>query len=134
MVEDAAVQTSSRPARESRFSATAGFSKAHIKSLISIASLPESVEDQRNSGARLPRIFTGSRSGKRPRMSCVCQMYVGGQTNISYTADRYLTTARKNKAAFIWEASPARSDLTHLQLHRESAGLQCPANPRHPEG
>ena len=33
--------------------------------------------------------------------------FEGGKTNISYNCiDRHLTTARKNKAAIIWEGEP----------------------------
>jgi acetyl-CoA synthetase len=47
--------------------------------------------------------------------------FVGARTNIAYNClDRHLTTARKNKAAIIWEGEPgdeAHSDLSGL--HRE---------------
>jgi acetyl-CoA synthetase len=47
--------------------------------------------------------------------------FVGGKINISYNClDRHLTTARKNKAALIWEGEPGDSrTLTYAQLHRE---------------
>jgi len=47
--------------------------------------------------------------------------FVGGQTNISYNClDRHLTTARKNKAAIIWEGEPGDERvLTYQGLHRE---------------
>lgn len=47
--------------------------------------------------------------------------FVGGKLNISYNClDRHLTTARKNKAALIWEGEPGDSRvLTYAQLHRE---------------
>mgnify|MGYP002777731752 CR=1 FL=1 len=47
--------------------------------------------------------------------------FVGGQINISYNClDRHLTTARRNKAALIWEGEPGDSrTLTYAQLHRE---------------
>lgn len=47
--------------------------------------------------------------------------FVGGKINISYNClDRHLTTARKNKAAIIWEGEPGEErTLTYLQLHRE---------------
>ena len=46
--------------------------------------------------------------------------FVGGKTNISYnTTDRHLTTARKNKAAIIWEGEPGDTQiLTYQELHR----------------
>jgi acetyl-CoA synthetase len=47
--------------------------------------------------------------------------FIGGKLNISYNClDRHLTTARKNKAALIWEGEPGDSRvLTYAQLHRE---------------
>ena len=47
--------------------------------------------------------------------------FVGGKINISYNClDRHLTTARRNKAALIWEGEPGDSrTLTYAQLHRE---------------
>jgi len=46
--------------------------------------------------------------------------YEGGKTNISYNClDRHLTTARKNKAAIIWEGEPGEQViLTYQELHR----------------
>ena len=47
--------------------------------------------------------------------------YEGGVTNISYNClDRHLGTARKNKAAILWEGEPGdQRALTYQQLHRE---------------
>ena len=47
--------------------------------------------------------------------------FVGGRTNISHNClDRHLTTARKNKAAIIWEGEPGDERiLTYQALHRE---------------
>src|SRR5256885_14972736 len=47
--------------------------------------------------------------------------FVGGKTNASYNClDRHLTTARKNKAAIIWEGEPGEQRiLTYQELHRE---------------
>ena len=47
--------------------------------------------------------------------------FEGGTTNISYNClDRHLSTARKNKAAIIWEGEPGdQRTLTYHQLHRE---------------
>jgi len=49
------------------------------------------------------------------------QWYVGGRTNMAYNClDRHLTTARKNKAALIWEGEPGDERiLTYQALHRE---------------
>ena len=47
--------------------------------------------------------------------------FVGGKTNASYNClDLHLTTARKNKAAILWEGEPGdQRTLTYQQLHRE---------------
>src|SRR5690606_21957615 len=49
--------------------------------------------------------------------------FVGGKTNVSYNClDRHLTTARRNKAAIIWEGEPGEvKTITYLQLHQEVA-------------
>jgi acetyl-CoA synthetase len=47
--------------------------------------------------------------------------FVGGRTNIAHNClDRHLSTARKNKAAIIWEGEPGDERiLTYQTLHRE---------------
>ena len=47
--------------------------------------------------------------------------FVGGQTNVSYNCiDAHLETARRNKAAIIWEGEPGDiRTLTYQQLHAE---------------
>jgi acetyl-CoA synthetase len=47
--------------------------------------------------------------------------FVGGRTNVSYNClDAHLTTARRNKAAIIWEGEPGDTrTLTYQQLHQE---------------
>ncbi|HSF33677.1 MAG TPA: acetate--CoA ligase [Candidatus Tectomicrobia bacterium] len=47
--------------------------------------------------------------------------FVGGRTNIAHNClDRHLTSARKNKAAIIWEGEPGDERiLTYQTLHRE---------------
>ena len=47
--------------------------------------------------------------------------FVGGRTNMAYNClDRHLTTARKNKAAIIWEGEPGDERiLTYQALYRE---------------
>ena len=49
------------------------------------------------------------------------QWFVGGKTNVSYNClDVHLTSARRNKAALIWEGEPGdQRTLTYQQLHRE---------------
>src|SRR5579862_1380867 len=47
--------------------------------------------------------------------------FVGGQINLSYNClDRHVQTARKNKAALVWESEPGEvRTFTYQQLHRE---------------
>jgi acetyl-CoA synthetase len=47
--------------------------------------------------------------------------FTGGEINLSYNClDRHVQTARKNKAAIIWESEPGEiRTLTYQQLHRE---------------
>ena len=49
--------------------------------------------------------------------------FVGGKTNMAYNCvDRHLTTARKNKAAIIWEGEPGDERvLTYQELYRQVA-------------
>jgi acetyl-CoA synthetase len=49
------------------------------------------------------------------------QWFVGGKTNVSYNClDVHLNTARRNKAALIWEGEPGEQRvLTYQMLHRE---------------
>ena len=49
------------------------------------------------------------------------QWFLGGKLNVSYNClDRHLTSARRNKAAFIWEGEPGdRRVYTYKDLHRE---------------
>ncbi|MFO0868905.1 MAG: acetate--CoA ligase [Pirellulales bacterium] len=51
----------------------------------------------------------------------LAKWFVGGQTNVSYNClDLHLTTARRNKAALVWEGEPGdQRTLTYQQLHRE---------------
>ena len=47
--------------------------------------------------------------------------FVGGKLNVSANClDRHVRTARRNKAAFIWEGEPGdRRTLTYFDLHRQ---------------
>jgi acyl-coenzyme A synthetase/AMP-(fatty) acid ligase len=49
------------------------------------------------------------------------QWFVGGQINVSANClDRHVRTARRNKAAFIWEGEPGdRRTLTYWDLYRQ---------------
>ncbi len=52
--------------------------------------------------------------------------FVGGQLNLSYNClDRHLTTARRNKAAIIWEGEPGDVRvLTYQMLHSRGVPLR----------
>ena len=47
--------------------------------------------------------------------------FVGGQLNVSINClDRHVRTARRNKAALIWEGEPGdQRTLTYFELHRQ---------------
>lgn len=49
------------------------------------------------------------------------EWFIGGKLNVSYNClDRHINTARKNKAAIIWEAESGESvTLTYWELYRE---------------
>ncbi len=49
------------------------------------------------------------------------EWFVGGKINVAYNClDRHLTSARRNKAALIWEGEPGdQRTLTYQQLHSE---------------
>ncbi len=49
------------------------------------------------------------------------QWFVGGKLNVSANCvDRHLATARRNKAAILWEGEPGdRRTITYWELHRE---------------
>jgi len=127
MVEDnAAVTNIESTLHENRiFQPPPKFSKkAHIKSLDQYRKLyQESVEDPEKFWGKVAKDLHWFKRWKRVREweQPFVKWYVGGQTNISYNClDRHLTTARKNKAAFIWEGETGEiRTLTYLQLHRE---------------
>jgi acetyl-CoA synthetase len=51
-----------------------------------------------------------------------CEWFIGGKTNICYNCiDRHLSTARKNKAAIIWQGEPEEDVITYTyeELHHE---------------
>lgn len=50
-----------------------------------------------------------------------CKWFVGGRINASYNClDRHLTTARRNKAAIVWEGEPGETRILRYQdLYRE---------------
>src|ERR1019366_5068394 len=49
------------------------------------------------------------------------RFFLGGKLNITESClDRHLTTARRNKAALVWEGEPGDTrTLTYFELHRE---------------
>jgi acetyl-CoA synthetase len=58
--------------------------------------------------------------------------FVGAKTNMSTNClDRHLETARRNKAAILWEGEPGEErTLTYQQLHREVCRLRQRASSR----
>jgi acetyl-CoA synthetase len=67
------------------------------------------------------RPFTRAREGQLP----VVKWFTGGRTNLAFNClDRHLDTARRNRAAIIWEGEPGeRRTLTYFELHREVCRL-----------
>ena len=63
--------------------------------------------------------------------------FADGQTNISYNClDVHLTTARRNKVAYIWEGEPGDVKRLHLRdaAPRSLQVRQRAEEPGHPEG
>src|SRR6059036_767464 len=98
--------------------------KAHIKSMAQYERMyRESVRDPEKFWGKVAqdlhwfKKWTRVRQWKLPFV----KWFVGGRTNISYNClDRHLETARKNKAALIWEGEPGEiRTLTYQQLHHE---------------
>ena len=127
MTEEAAAVTNIESIlQENRvFEPPQGFAKkAHIKSLDQYRKLyQESVEDPEKFWGKAAKELHWFKKWKKVREweQPFAKWYVGGKTNIAYNClDRHLKTARKNKAALIWEGEPGDvRTLTYLQLHRE---------------
>ncbi|MBN2454306.1 acetate--CoA ligase [Candidatus Woesearchaeota archaeon] len=100
--------------------------KAHIKSYSEYKKLyNESVKSPEKFWARYAselhwfkkwnRVFSYT---KKP----FCKWFEGGKTNITYNClDRHVLTARKNKAAIIWQGEPEEDVMiyTYERLHRD---------------
>ncbi|MEP6568933.1 MAG: acetate--CoA ligase [Acidobacteriota bacterium] len=98
--------------------------KSHVKSLEELASL--SAEASKD-----PEAFWGRMAEELhwfKKWDTVlkwapphAEWFGGGKINVSYNClDRHLTTARRNKAALIWEGEPGdQRTLTYQQLHFE---------------
>jgi acetyl-CoA synthetase len=99
--------------------------KAHIKSMEELEALrAEAAADPEEFWARLAETelhwfkkWDTVLNWEAPH----AQWFIGGTTNISYNClDRHLGTARRNKAALIWEGEPGETrTLTYQQLHTE---------------
>ena len=98
--------------------------KAHLKSL-------DELEELRAEASTDPEKFWARMAGELywfKKWDTVlkwqpphAQWFDGGKINISYNClDRHLATARRNKAALIWEGEPGdQRTLTYQQLHTE---------------
>ena len=96
---------------------------AHIKSAEEYERIyRESVEQPEKFPAVriVPPVCTGSKSGTRSSIPPRSGLSVG-EINLSYNClYSHVHTARKNKAAIIWESEPGEvRTLTYQQLHRE---------------
>jgi acetyl-CoA synthetase len=101
-------------------------SKAHIKSFSEYKKLY-------NYSVRHPEKFWSTVAGElhwfrkwknvfRYKKKPFCEWFSGGKTNICYNCvDRHLSTARKNKAAIIWQGEPEEDVITYTyeELHHE---------------
>ena len=97
---------------------------AHIKSLAEYERLyKESIDDPDKFWSRIANeLHWFKKWDKVLEWNCPwAKWFVGGQINLSYNClDRHVQTARKNKAAIIWESEPGEvRTLTYQQLHRE---------------
>lgn len=101
------------------------FSKrARVRSLAEYKKLyRESVEKPDRFWARMAKELDWFKPYKKTLVwnEPFAQWFVGGKLNVSYNClDRHLTTARRNKAALIWEGEPGDERvLTYTDLHRE---------------
>src|SRR6202171_5276617 len=98
--------------------------KAQIKSLAEYEALyKESVEQPEKFWARAAEELYWFKKWDKVLEWKVpwAKWFVGGEINLSYNyLDRHVQTARKNKAAIIWESEPGEvRTLTYQQLHRE---------------
>ena len=112
--------------RETRvFAPSAEFSsKAHIKSMEEYEAIwKRSIENPEEFWAEIASELHWFEQPKKilEWNEPFAKWFVGGKTNITYNClDRHLTSARKNKAAIIWEGEPGDQRIfTYQQLHRE---------------
>jgi acetyl-CoA synthetase len=110
---------------ERSFPPPAAFSqKAQIKSLAEYEALyKESIEQPEQFWARAAEELHWFRKWEKVLEWNVpwAKWFVGGQINLSYNClDRHVKTARKNKAALIWESEPGEiRTYTYQQLWKE---------------
>jgi len=107
--------------------------RAHIGSMDALAKLREQAEKspdafwtEQAAQFHWEKPFKKVREGQLPS----AKWFLEGKTNLAFNClDRHLTTARRNRAAIIWEGEPGdRRTLTYFELHREvcklAAGLR----------
>ena len=108
-----------------KFEPPAEFSqKAHLKSLAEYEALyKESIEQPEKFWGRAAEDLHWFKKWDKVLEWNVpwAKWYVGGQINLSYNClDRHVQTARKNKAALIWESEPGEvRTYTYQQLWKE---------------
>src|ERR1700736_1435049 len=98
--------------------------KAQIKTLAEYEALyKESLEQPEKFWARAAEELHWFKEGDKVLEwnAAWAKWFLGAQINLSYNClDRHVQTARKNKAALIWESEPGEvRTLTYQQLHRE---------------
>jgi acetyl-CoA synthetase len=109
-----------------KFKPAAAFSKrAHVKSLAHYRKLyAESIRSPRAFWSRMAKELRWIKPWRKLHVwdEPFAQWFVGGKINLTDNClDRHLTTARRNKAAIVWEGEPGEERvLTYTDLHRET--------------
>jgi acetyl-CoA synthetase len=98
--------------------------KAHIRTMAQYRRLyNESINDPEKFWSRAAKELHWFRTWDRVLEwnRPFAKWFVNGETNVAYNClDRHLASARKNKAALIWEGEPGEvRTFTYQQLHRE---------------
>jgi acetyl-CoA synthetase len=104
--------------------ASAFSNKAHIKSFKELQTLRKSaLKNPEKFWAKAAKDLTWFKPWKKVLewKQPFAKWFVGGKLNLSYNClDRHLTTARRNKAALIWEGEPGEvRTYTYQQLYYE---------------
>ena len=113
MTENRVFKPSAEFSKKARVSSMAQYKKMHEESI----KQPEKFFGREAKELQWSKPFTKVLDWKCPD----AKWFIGGKLNVSENClDRHLSTARKTKAALIWEGEPGEKRvLTYQQLHRE---------------